>query len=297
MSLQIKEHTGIDRDAQISQAPIPEEASGSDDDDGPFQDVPLTPAPTTTTTTTTTTAPRMRPAKRPRPEEAPGTAPAEGGEPEPQKESKTAEDSTPNDVDERTRVLKKLERLIIKGALKKDDLESLKDCKEIIKFLKDLHNLDETELKVMEALLRQKILRDNPLGDPITLLQRALARAGGIVRGSARIEERIEKDAALTMGLDELCGDYIDSVPAVLKVCTALFTDLVELPEFPGPTSSSDTPSKPSVAIPANKPVAEELAVLPVATVVTPLPPNGRVASVAQPAGNVVPNPPPPTKQ
>lgn len=327
MALTISEHKPLPRDVSIADDPIPEPTADEIadqerelDEAGPDQDTPDSlmedgelPA-TSTTTTTTAKRPTKTGAVRKRQRSTlisialpksltapPPAHPKEEDDKEPTKRQKKEDDEEQSDdeekksksesnIDDRTRILDRLRRLIMRGTVGKEDLAILDDCKELLKFLKELDKMETIQLKVLDALLRRRLMGNSPLGDPCKVIQRALARAGGLVKRSATVEQRIENDTVLAVGLDELCGEYVEGLPALIKVGTALMTDLIEIPD-PVKVAAPPPPPKPAETPPLPVPPP------PPATPVIPLtiPLNGQRSGA--PVVTAVANPPPPTKQ
>lgn len=137
------------------------------------------------------------------------------------------EEKVEADEADRTRILHKIERLIISGCIGHNDLNALKESKDIVKMLKDLHQLSTLELKVMDGLLRTRLMKDSPVGNPVTLVQSLLGNVLAKALSNKEAAKIVVDDRALTVSLDELVGDYVDSLPALVKVGASLFRDVL----------------------------------------------------------------------
>lgn len=204
-----------------------EQASFSDaDEGGPYEDVPISP-PKRTSQGKGFFSAVFSDQKDPEADDVDTDA---QGQP-PAKRQKTEPTTDPEK--ERETILHRLERLITRGTIQRQDLNVLEECKDMIKFLKDIQSMPTIELKVLIAILKRKIQSDQYVGDPVKLIQRSLARAGGVIRRDQKVEERIEKDTVMSLALDDLLGDYVEGLPALVRVGAAFATDLVDFTMLP----------------------------------------------------------------
>jgi hypothetical protein len=134
------------------------------------------------------------------------------------------------DLDETRRIiLRKMRRMIIRGGLKRTDINVISECKDAITFMKEFTELPTEVLEFVFEYIKYRLSAGSVVGNSAELVQRFLGKGVAFVTRKPDVEERVLKDSTLAMALDDWVGDTVDNLPNFIKVGAALASDIVKV--------------------------------------------------------------------
>lgn len=132
-----------------------------------------------------------------------------------------SEQEEPSGDNERHRLIENLEKMIFRGIVKPEDLAILENSKAILDFIARLQSLSITELKLLRNMVRVR-MTGSVGNEAVTAIQNGAAAILQNLTGDAETCKELREDKTVTISLDDMIGDTLDSVPAPAKLALTL---------------------------------------------------------------------------
>jgi hypothetical protein len=149
---------------------------------------------------------------------------------------------TTDGEEEKEALMKRMTKWLATDIIGAQDLQLLESFQKELKMLEDLEQQPIYVLQFLMTKIRARVTASSALQNPVSTVQNALAAGCSYLRSEPKLYNEMMNDKLLTLELDEVCGDYVDEIPGLIKLSSTVIAHLYRPRENATQTIQTFTP-------------------------------------------------------